>query len=204
MRTLTKVARRSATALTLAALTACSSAGGLGNILGSVLGGGTGQGSQVTGAVLGVDTRSQQLSIQQSNGQAVNLAYDGQTQVVYQNQNYPVTSLERGDQVTARVQSTSNGAYYTDLVQVDQSVSSAGSGTGSGSVQTLQGIVRQVDQANGMFTIDNSDGVRLVVQMPSNSSRTDVGKFQSLRAGDVARFYGVYLNNSRVELRQFY
>jgi hypothetical protein len=204
MRTLTKVARRSATALTLAALTACSSAGGLGNILGSVLGGGTGQGSQVTGAVLGVDTRSQQLSIQQSNGQAVNLAYDGQTQVVYQNQNYPVTSLERGDQVTARVQSTSNGAYYTDLVQVDQSVSSAGSGTGSGSVQTLQGIVRQVDQANGMFTIDNSDGVRLVVQMPSNSSRTDVSKFQSLRAGDVARFYGVYLNNSRVELRQFY
>jgi hypothetical protein len=204
MRTFTKVARRSATALTLAALTACSSTGGLGNILGSVLGGGTGQGSQVTGAVLGVDTRSQQLSIQQSNGQAVNLAYDGQTQVVYQNQNYPVTSLERGDQVTARVQSTSNGAYYTDLVQVDQSVSSAGSGTGSGSVQTLQGIVRQVDQANGMFTIDNSDGVRLVVQMPSNSSRTDVSKFQSLRAGDVARFYGVYLNNSRVELRQFY
>jgi hypothetical protein len=195
-------ARCSVTALALATLTACSSAGSLGNILGSVLGGGTAQGSQVSGLVQSVDTRSQQLYIQQSNGQAVNLAYDGQTQVVYQNRNYPVTSLERGDQVTARVQSTSNGAYYTDLVQVDQSVSGAGSGAGN--VQTLQGIVRQVDQANGLFTIDGSDGVRLVVQMPSNSSRADVSKFQSLRAGDVARFYGVYLNDSRVELRQFY
>ena len=40
--------------------------------------------------------------------------------------------------------------------------------------------------------------------MPYNASRADVQRFQNLRNGDNVRFYGVYLNNSRVELRQFY
>ena len=106
---------------TLVVLAACSNTG-LGNVLGSVLGG-AGQGaSQVSGYVQGVDTRSQYIALQSSSGQSVNIQYDNQTQVVYNNQRYPVTSLDRGDQVTARIQSTNNGSYYTDLVQVDQPV----------------------------------------------------------------------------------
>lgn len=178
---------------------ACSS--GLGNILGSVLGGGGGQqqSGRLTGTVRGVDTRNQQLTIQQSNGQSVAVLFDNQTRVVYQNQNYSVANLEYGDQVTASIRQAQNGAYYTDYVQVDRSVSSS---SASGNVQQIQGNVRQVDSRNGLFTVESGNGV-LTVSLPYNPRSTDVNRFQNLRAGDFVRFYGVFLNNSRVELRQF-
>jgi hypothetical protein len=40
--------------------------------------------------------------------------------------------------------------------------------------------------------------------MPYNPNRADVDRFNSLRSGDYVRLYGVFLNESRVELRQFY
>jgi hypothetical protein len=99
-----RVGRRAAAAGALATLTACSSVGSLGNVLGGVLG--RGGENQVSGYVQGVETRSQVITLQASNGQALNILYDAQTKVVYNNQSYPVTSLDRGDQVTARIQST--------------------------------------------------------------------------------------------------
>ena len=71
-------------------------------------------------------------------------------------------------------------------------------------VQSLQGTVRQVDANNGWFTLDASNNVTITVTMPYNPARTDLTKFQSLRTGDYVRLYGVFLNNTRVELRQFY
>src|SRR5215211_6980473 len=158
----------------LAAIAGCSSAGGLGNILGSVLGGAQGsQANQVTGLVQGIDTRSQVIALQQQGGQSVNILFDNQTRVVYNNQSYPVTSLDRGDQVTARIQSTNNG-YYTDLVQVDQPVQGSNSSASSGNVQTLQGTVRSVDTQNGLFSMDVGTGTRLTVSMPYSPSRADM------------------------------
>ena len=196
-------ARSGAAGLMVAALAACSSMGSLGNVLGSVLGGGGTQGNQLQGTVLGVDTRSQYISVQDPNGQSVSLGFDNQTKVVFQNQTYPVTSLERGDRITATVQQTSNGAYYTDYVQVDQSVSGTATGSASGNVQQIAGIVRQVDYNNGWFTLDVGNN-RYTVTMPYNPSTNDANIFRSLRAGQNTRLYGVYLNNSRIELRQFY
>jgi hypothetical protein len=190
----------------LAAITACSSAGGLGNILGSVLGGAQGgqQANQVTGLVQGIDTRSQVIALQQQGGQSVNILFDNQTRVVYNNQSYPVTSLDRGDQVTARIQQTNSG-YYADLVQVDRPVQGSTANNGaSGNVQAFQGTVRQIDQQNGLFTMDVNSGTRLMVSMPYSPTRSDLSRFQNLRPGDNVRVAGVYLNNSRVELRQFY
>ncbi len=204
MRFIKSFARAAAVALVLVFASACSSAGGLGSILGSVLGGGGGggQSNQVSGYIQGVDTRNQQIGIQTSNGQSIAVAYDNQTQVMYQNQRYGVTSLERGDQVTARIQQLQNGGYYTDVIQVDRSVSGP-STIQSGNVQLLQGVVRQVDQQNGMFLLDASDGTRVTVQLPQQLSRNELDRFRSLRSGDYTRFYGVYLGNARVELRQF-
>jgi Cu/Ag efflux protein CusF len=204
--------RLGAAALAITSLGACAQAGGLGNVLGSVLGGQQQSNNQVSGTVRGVDTRNAQIVIQQSNGQQVGLSFDNQTKIVYNNQNYTVSSLESGDQVTARIQQTQNGGYYTDYVQVDQSVSSNGGGSnanggvyqGNGQVQSLQGTVRRVDVGNGWFEIAPSNGVVLTVTLPYNVARADVQRFQNLRQGDVVRFNGVYLNNSRVELRQFY
>ena len=183
----------------VAATSACSST--LGNVLGSVLGGGgqQQQSGQVSGTIRSVN--NQQITIQQQNGQSVALLYDSQTQVVYQNQRYAVNNLEYGDRVTASVRQVQSG-YYTDYVQVDQSVSTTGAGS-SGSVQSIQGTVRQIDSRNGLFTVDSQNGV-LTVALPYNPRSADVDRFQRLRQGEYVRFYGVFVNNSRVELRQFY
>ena len=202
MTVLQRASRTAAVALTLVAMSACANSG-LGNILGSVLGGG---GNELAGTIQGVDTRNQQIGITQSNGQTVGVRYDNSTRVVYQNQNYPVTSLENGDQVVARIQDQGNGSYYTDSIQVTQSVQNGGTGTGtsSGNVQSFQGTVRQVDIQNGLFTIDGGTGYIVTVSMPYNPTRSDLNRFQNLRQGDAVRFYGVALNNTRIELRQFY
>jgi hypothetical protein len=194
-----RIQRGAAAALMVASVGACAGSS-LGNVLGSVLGGGS-QSGQLAGTVRGVDSRSQQIAIQQSNGQTIALSYDNQTQVVYQNQNYSPTALENGDRVTARVQANGN-SYYTDYVQVDQSV--RGTTGGTSNLQSLQGTVRQIDRANGLFTVDVNNSSTLTVSLPYNMSNTDINRFNSLRPGDFVRFYGTYLNNSRVELRQFY
>jgi Cu/Ag efflux protein CusF len=193
-----------AAALTVTSVGACSQTGGLGSVLGSVLGGQQQQTTQVSGSIRGVDTRNSQIVVQQSNGQSVNVSYDNQTQVVYNNQNYNVTSLENGDQVTLTIQQTQNGGYYTNYVRVDQSASSGSNSNGNTQVQSLQGTVRRVDINNGWFELMPNNNVVLTVTMPYNSSRADQQRFQNLRNGDVVRFTGTYLNNSRVELRQFY
>jgi hypothetical protein len=205
-----RLTRGGATLLLYSAAIACSGAGGIGDVLGGVLGGGAQQqqAAAAQGEIRGVNPQSQQISLQLTNGQTVALAYDNRTKVVYQNQLYAVTNLENGDQVIMRVLDAGNGNYYTDSIHVTQSVqSSGGSSTGSagagGNVQALQGTVRQIDRTNGLFTLD-AGNVLLTVSMPYNPARADVTRFQNLRTGETVRLYGVFLNNNRVELRQFY
>lgn len=197
--------RGATAAFAVLALTACSQAGTLGSVLGSVLGAGQ---NQLNGVIAGVDTRGQTVSIQQSNGQTVAVAYDNQTRVVYNNQTYAVTSLERGDQVTANIQSNGAQGYYTDLITVTQPVNAggtAGGNTGGNtSVQLFQGTVRTVDVNNGWFTMDVSGYGTVTVSLPYNTSSADQTRFRNLRSGDAVRLYGVWLNQSRVELRNFY
>ncbi|MGI8510877.1 MAG: hypothetical protein ACR2MQ_16330 [Gemmatimonadaceae bacterium] len=208
-----RAVRRGAVVLMMAGLGACSSTGGLGNILGSVLGGNGGgigggqQSNQLSGSVQGVDTRSQRIAIQQSNGQSVWVSYDNNTRVVFQNQNYPPTALENGDRVTASIQDGGNGAYYTNYVQVDQSVRGNNGQQSQGqssNVQTFQGSVRQVDRQNGWFIMDDRNAGRITVLLSNGVSRADINRFNNLRQGDVARIYGYPRSNSQVELRQFY
>ena len=203
MTTIQRARRGSAVVLACVAIAACSNAGTIGDILGSVLGGGA-NGNLLAGTVRSVDTRSRQLQLQQSNGQTVALGFDNNTKVVYQDRNYSVTSLENGDQVSARVQQLQNGGYYTDSVVVTQPVSGSTTTGGTQGVQSLTGTVRSVDRNNGLFSIDAGNGVLLTVSLVYNASNADVTRFNNLRSGDYVRFYGVYLNNTRVELRQFY
>jgi len=193
-----RAARVGAAALFIATAGACSTLGSLGNVLG------TGGSDDITGTVQGIDTRSQQVFIQQSNGQTVGIGYDNRTQVVYQNQTYSVNSLERGDQITARITSSgSNGnSYYSDYIRVDQSVT--GSNTTSGNVQTIQGNVQSVNYSQGWFTLRTNNGNNVTVSLPYNANRTDVNRFNNLRNGDFVRIYAVYLNSQRAELRNFY
>lgn len=201
-----QAARRGVAILAVTAAGACSSTGGLGNILGGVLG--QGSNSEVSGTIQNINGRNQELSLQMSNGQNVTLRFDNQTQVVYQNQSYSVSNLEYGDRVTARIANGSNNnQYYTDLIQVDQSVSNSGSNGGvygnSNNAQNFEGTVRNIDRTNGVFQITGGNNGSYTVSLPYNARQADINTFQRLRNGDYVRLYGVLLNNSRVELRQF-
>jgi tRNA(Ile2) C34 agmatinyltransferase TiaS len=96
-------------------------------------------------------------------------------------------------------------------VRVDRSVQETNGGTAAGNgagarerVQGIQGVVREVDARNGLFTLDVGNGSRYVVSLPYNVSRADNDRFRALRPGDQVRFYGVLLNSTRIDLRQFY
>ena len=195
--------RTAALAVSVFTLGACQSAGGLGEILGGVLGGGGGA-QQVAGSVSTVDARNQQIGIRQSNGQTLAVNYDANTKVVYQSRVYAVANLDQGDQVVARITTTQNNTYYTDSITVTQSVTTTTSGGTVENQQLLNGTVYSVDRNNGTFVLDIGGGTRLTVSMPYGARSTDVQTFNNLRVGQNVRFYGVYLNTSRVELRQFY
>lgn len=192
-----------------ASLAACASgAGGLGDILGSVLGGagqgqGQGQSGQASGVITGVDGRRQEIGLQTSSGQTAALRYDGNTRVVYQQREYPVSALERGDRVTLRVRQIQGGEYYTDYVQVDQSVQERG-GTSQQQARAFEGTVRQVDLNQGWFAVDTRGYGTLTVTLPYAVSRADNDRFRRLRRGDGVRFEAVPLNQTRVELQRFY
>jgi len=200
---MTRFGRTAALAASVFALGACSSAGGLGSVLGSVLGGGT-QGQQLSGSVRSVDTRNQQISIQQSNGQSIAVMYDQNTKVVYQSRLYAVGNLENGDQVVARVTTTQNNAYYTDSITVTQSVTTTTSGGTVDNVQLLSGNVYSIDRNTGTFVVDMGGNTRVTVSMPYNAQSSDINTYNNLRVGQSIRFYGVYLNSTRVDLRNFY
>lgn len=200
MISLNRFGRTAFVAAALVTATGCANTGGLGEILGSVLGGGQ-QNGQVAGTIQSVDTRYMVVNIRQSNGQNVALTYDNQTQVVYQNRNYAVTDLETGDQVTATVQSVNNG-YYVSRVDVSTSANTSGS-TGSANSQSMTGTVRQVDVSNGWFTVNSSNQGTVTVTMPYNPTRSDLTRFQNLRSGDYVSMVVTYLNSTRVELVRF-
>ena len=102
--------------------------GGLGDILGSVMGGAAGtqqpqqQSQTVQAEVQQLDTQRQRLSIRTAQGQTGSVLYDQRTLVVYQQQQYPVTALERGDIVNMQLLQTSQNQLYVARVDVVQSV----------------------------------------------------------------------------------
>ena len=105
--------------------------GGLGDILGSVLGGAAGQQQpqgqqgqtqQVQAEVQQLDTQRQRLSIRTAQGQTGSVLYDQRTVVVYRQQQYPVTALERGDIINMQLMQAGQNDVYVARVDVVQSV----------------------------------------------------------------------------------
>lgn len=194
--------RRLAIAPLVVALAACSGTGGLGNVLGSVLGGGSN--NELSGTVQSVNPRNAQIGVRQQNGQTVYVSYDNNTRVIYQNQQYSPNNLEQGDQITVAIQDNGNGGYYASTVQVNQSVRGGSTQPGQGSAQSFQGTIRQVDRSNGYFTLDDGNVGRITVYLSNNLSRADLDRYNNLRNGDVVRIYGYRTSSSQVQLQSFY
>ena len=126
--------RRASFVLAALLLTAAcgSSGGGLGDIGSIILGSpSTSQSSDVRGTVNNIDTRNQRIDLDvtyvnnlrnSGSNQQGSIYYDSNTRVVYNNQNYNVTDLERGDQIDV-VGVNDNGRYVAQTITVTSDVS---------------------------------------------------------------------------------
>ena len=178
--------------------------------LGDYGGGGT-AGRDVVGEVEYVDPRAREIEVRTDGGTTTALRYDDRTQVVYQQRNYPVANLERGDYVAARVQQDRDGRSYTDTITVRESVQDRGgrgsggssSGGGSSRFDRVDGRVEHIDARRGTFELRDSRNRIIVVSVPFNAPRQVMDRFNRLREGDNVRIEGRSSGNDRFELEDF-
>jgi hypothetical protein len=182
--------------------------GTLGDILAGAGGGGAGGAAVATVEVQQVRQSQQQIIVRTQDGQQGPILFDGNTQVVYQNQQYPVTALERGDIVDMRVQEIQQG-YYTDLIQVRTPVQERTAGTGTGTtsppagVYQIEGTIGTVDAANNRFTLNMTQGGTVEIAIPSSASAEDRQRLGQYRSGDYVRVEVRAIDQQRAELIRF-
>jgi hypothetical protein len=189
--------------------------GTLGDILGGAMGGmgGQQQNGQVLAEVQNIDTRQQVIQLRTEQGQTGNVMFDQNTTVVYQNQQYPVTALERGDVAYFQLQQTQQGATYATRIDVQQSVQERngqttsnsgtyGSGTYGSQVLQMYGTVGRIDYNQGWFELRTQNGTATVT-LPYNAGDATTDYFRRLRTGMNVRLEGTNLGNGRVELYRF-
>lgn len=176
--------------LALALATTACAGGGLGALGDILTGGGAGQpaGGNLTAEIQEVREQQQQIIVRTQEGQEGAVLFDQNTQVVYQNQQYPVRALERGDIVEMRIQEVQQG-YYTDLIQVVQSVQDRqGDTTGSQTdLYRVEGTIGRIDLGQWMFTLDMTQGGTVSVYIPSTAPSSDRDHLRQYQPGDYVR-----------------
>jgi hypothetical protein len=150
-------------------LGACSSSGGLGDILG---GSNNGTSYQLNGTVDSVDASSRSiwltnvsgyngsmLSSGGGNGNTVRVYYDDQTSVEWQGRSYRPQDLERGDQVAVRVDEQGNTLVAETMTVTYNSAGGMTSGSNypsSNNYATIRGTVRSINTSNRTIQLEST------------------------------------------------
>ena len=119
-------------ALAAVLLASCGSTGGTLGDLGSIILGSpsTSQSSDVRGSISGIDTNARRIDLNvsyvnnlrpSSNEQRGSIYYDNNTRVMYNNSEYQVTDLERGDEISV-TGVNNNGQYLAQTITVTRNV----------------------------------------------------------------------------------
>jgi hypothetical protein len=166
--------------LAMILLAACGSSG-----MGDILGGGSNQSNyEIRGTVDSVDSSSRSIYLTNvtgynrsmlsntGSGSAVRVYFEDRTPVEYNGQSYRPTDLERGDEVSIRIDESGN-ALMAESMTVLRDVSG---GTGSypsypsGSYETnIRGTVRYVDTSRRTIEIDRGTGTTMFVEFDTNT-----------------------------------
>jgi len=207
-------------ALALIMLGACSSGGGLGDILG---GGGSSATNELRGRVDFVDVNNRYVVLTNvsgygnmlsntGGGDTVRVHYDNQTSVEYQGQTYQVADLERGDEVAVRVDQSGNQLHARSMSVLYDSSSGSGTSTypGNTNASSVRGTVRSVDASRRTIEIDRSGYGTQRFEYDTNTYVTFSGRNyypQDLERGDEVEIFlrdiggGRFLANNITVLR---
>ncbi|HEY0140632.1 MAG TPA: hypothetical protein VGF48_07040 [Thermoanaerobaculia bacterium] len=168
-----------AASLAVVLLTACGSAGGLGDILG---GGSSNQAAEIRGTVDYVDTNNQTIRLTNVSGLTSMLSsgggntavvfYETNTPVEYQGKSYRPENLERGDQVAIRVDQSNNRLIAEQIAVTYNAGGTSGSNypSNSGSYgSSVRGTIRYVDTNRRSIEIDRGSGSPVFVEFETNT-----------------------------------
>lgn len=190
-----------AVAIMILTLTGCGTSG-----IGDILGGGqqqpTNSSGEVRGTVDQVDNGSITLTnvdngnYGRSNGDSVRIYFDSQTPVTYQGRNYRPQDLDRGDEISARVEQSGNRLIATSMTVTrnarDGNGGSSGGGFPNGGYPSrsnsngVRGTVRYIDTSRRTIDVDDGyNGQSTTVTYDNNTYVTQNGR--SARVQDLAR-----------------
>lgn len=144
---------------------------------------GTG-GRTVDGEIRSVDTRRDRLTVRTYRGQQQSIRFDHRTEVTYRQRRYPVSALERGDEVRIQLAGTDRQRRARRIEVVRSAHESRGGSWNR--TERVSGRVSRIDHRRGWFTVSERRG-SLRVYMPRRADRRDEREFQRLRRGDRVR-----------------
>lgn len=182
-----------AATLALLFLAACGSSGGLGDILG---GGSSANDYEIRGTVDHVDTSNRVVYLTNVSGYSnmlsnggssgsVRVYYDDQTMVGFQGQTYRVADLERGDEVSVRVDESGNQLHAESMTVLSDVSSGTGSTYPGSSYDTIRGTVRYIDTSRRTIEVDRGNGSLITVDY--ESATPVYWNNQTYRATDLER-----------------
>ena len=167
-------------------------------------GGYGGLNNDVIGEVQFVDARARELEIRTDSGRRSVLRFDNNTQVIYRQRTYPVSNLERGDYVAARVEQDRDGRLSTASITVRETAQDRGMGASVGNrLDRTEGRVENIDTRRATFEIRDQRNRVVVVSVAFNAPRTVTDRFNRLRNGDYVRIEGRSINADRFDLENF-
>ena len=190
---MTKPKSLAAATLALLFLAACGSSGGLGDILG----GGANNNYEIRGTVDSIDTSNRIVYLRNvsgysnmlsngGSGDSVRVYYDSDTTVGYQGQTFRVADLERGDEISVRVDESGNQLHAESMTVLRDVSGSSSSYPGSGVYgSTVTGTVRYVDTSRRTIEIDRGGGSLYTVEY--ETSTPVYFNNQTYRAADLER-----------------
>jgi translation initiation factor IF-1 len=188
-----------------ATLTLAGCAGGLG-VLGDILTapGPDGQAGTATVEVQEVREATREIIVRTQGGQQGPVLYDENTQVIYQDQRYPVRALEWGDIVDMRIHQVQRG-YYTDLIQVRTPAQERQGGTRASpepNVYRVEGTIGAIDGAQGSFTLQMTQGGTIQVLIPAEQTAARE-RLRDHLPGDYVRVEVRPIDQERAQLVRF-
>ena len=178
---------------------------------GGIFGGGGQNNYDIRGTVDHVDLNSHSIYLTNvsgyntmlsgGGGNSVRLYYDDRTTVSYGGQTYRPQDLERGDEISARVDESSN-QLFAQSVTVTRDVSSGGTSYPSDSsnyLSTIRGTVRSINTSSRTIELESTSwisgfntggttGSRMLFQYSSNTGIDVNGQIhpvENLERGDV-------------------
>ncbi|MBV8520493.1 MAG: hypothetical protein JO197_24080 [Acidobacteria bacterium] len=191
-----------AASLALLLLAACGSSG-IGDILGGGNGGNGANGNyEIRGTVDSVDLSNRSIyltnvsgyntsMLSNGGGSAVRVYYDANTPVDYQGQSYRPQDLERGDQISVRVDESGNTLVAQSVSVLYDATNNNGSSYPTGNypngsyTTSIRGTVRSIDTSRRTIEVDRGYGSTVLVDFSTNTPV--YWNNQSYRVSDLER-----------------